>query len=166
MERLSSFHSISGGSNQGNISEVADFELLNEMLRPSLSDFSSNWILSDVALHIESQAKSDMAMHYLTKLLKEHPSWADTNIEYSAVCTHNKADIHQYHVLLKSFENKLRAWLACLEQKFSLVSHHLINKVFKFINLYISINMLYVMHPNYNNHENNNQSFFFVKYRW
>ncbi|KAK1376621.1 DmX-like protein 2 [Heracleum sosnowskyi] len=133
LERLSSSHSVSGGSDQGNISEVANFELLNEMLNPSFCDPSSNWILSDVALHIESQAKSDMAMHYLIKLLKEHPSWADTNIEYSALRTHNKADIQQYRVLLENFENKLRDWLACLGQKFSLVSHHLINKMVKFL---------------------------------
>lgn len=133
LERLSSSHSISGGSDQGNVSKVADFELLNEMLNPSFCDPSSNWILSDVALHIESQAKSDMAMHYLIKLLKEHPSWADTNIEYSAVCTHNEADIQQYRVLLESFENKLRDWIACLGQRFSLVSHRLINKMVKFL---------------------------------
>lgn len=133
MERLSSSHSISGGSEQGSVLEVADFELLTEMLNPSFFDPSSNWILIDVALQIESQAKSDMAMHYLIKLLKEHPSWADTNIEYSAVCTHNKVDIQQYLVLLESFENKLQDWLACLGQKFSLVSRHLIIKVKKLL---------------------------------
>lgn len=148
MERLSSSHSVSGGADQGNVSEVADFELLNEILNPSFRDPSSNWILSDVALHIESQAKSNMAMHYLIKLLKEHPSWVDSNIEYSAVCTHNKADIQQYRVLLESFENKLRDWLACLGQKFSLVSHHLISKVNKFINQHIRIIKLYVLLPN------------------
>lgn len=139
MERLSSSHSISGSSDQVNVSEVADFELLNNMLNPSFCDLSSNWILSDVALHIESQAKSDMAMHYLIKLLKEHPSWADTNIGYSAVCTHNKADIQQYLVLLESFENKLWDWLACLGQKFSLVSRHLIIKVNKFTNQHCAL---------------------------
>ncbi|XP_074325789.1 uncharacterized protein LOC141663850 isoform X2 [Apium graveolens] len=133
LERLSSSYSISGGSEQGNVSEVADFELLSEMLNPSFCDPSSNWILVDVARQIESQAKSDMAMHYLIKLLKEHPSWADTNIEYYSVLTHKKADIQQYLVLLESFENKLRDWLACLGQKFSLVSRHLIFKMVKFL---------------------------------
>ena len=134
LERLSSSHSISGGSDQGNISEGADFELLNEVLKPSFGDYASNWILGDVALHIESQTKSDMAMHYLIKLVKEHPSWAGTNIEHSAICMHKKTDIQQYQVLLESFENKLRDWLANLEQKYLLVPHHLINKVFKSIN--------------------------------
>ncbi|XP_017233889.1 uncharacterized protein LOC108207949 isoform X2 [Daucus carota subsp. sativus] len=133
LERLSSSHSISGGSDQGNISEGADFELLNEVLKPSFGDYASNWILGDVALHIESQTKSDMAMHYLIKLVKEHPSWAGTNIEHSAICMHKKTDIQQYQVLLESFENKLRDWLANLEQKYLLVSHHLINKMVKYL---------------------------------
>lgn len=132
MERLTSSLSFSGDSDQGNVSDIANSELLNEMLRPSLNTSSLNWISTDVAFHMELHAKLDMAMHYIIKLLREHPSWTDTNKGSPGACTNFGSDI-QYQMLLGSFQNKLWAALECFEQKFSLVPLQLIEKVFKFV---------------------------------
>ena len=102
-----------------NASDNSEPKVLNEILRPSSS--SSNWISGDVALHTLSHAKYGFAMQCITNLLMEHPSWPENITSLS--------ETQQYNTLLSTFENKLSAGISYFEQKYSLISHHLINMV-------------------------------------
>ncbi|PWA57155.1 transducin family protein / WD-40 repeat family protein [Artemisia annua] len=100
-------------------SDNSEPKVLNEILRPSSS--SSNWISGDVALHMLSHAKYGFAMQCITNLLMEHPSWPENITSLS--------ETQQYNTLLSTFENKLSAGISYFEQKYSLISHHLINMI-------------------------------------
>ncbi|XP_059651214.1 uncharacterized protein LOC132298889 [Cornus florida] len=133
LDCLSSPLSIFGGSDQHNVSEIANHELLNEMLKPCPDSSSSNWISADVTFSMESDAKLDLAMKYVSKLWREHPSWPDTNMASTGACTFSESEIHQYKILLENFQHKLTSGLAFFEQKFSLIPLHIINMIIIFL---------------------------------
>ena len=129
LECLSSSLSIPGGSDQGSMSETGKPEVLKKMLKPSPCSSSCNWISGDVACHMETHAKLDLAMQYISKLLREHPSCLDTNMAPMEAFECSEYKIQQYKTLLENFQHKLMAGLAYFEQKFSLIPRHLINMV-------------------------------------
>ncbi|GLU00836.1 hypothetical protein SLE2022_181750 [Rubroshorea leprosula] len=130
LECLSSSQSILKGTDQENTSDLGCSKILQAILKPSASD-SSNWLLDDVASNLESHAKLDLALQYISKLIREHPSWPDSYLGSSdsdgTSMSHKDDEIHQYEKLLKNFQYKLYTGLAQFEQKHSLVSSHLIN---------------------------------------
>lgn len=127
LECLSSSMSTLG--NQGNVFDFEHSNILHGILFPAPRD-SSNWLSGDVASHLECHAKLDLALQYFSKLIREHPCWANT-IENSAgsyTCS-REYEIDQHVELLRSFRHKLYTELGHYEQKFSLLPLSLISKV-------------------------------------
>ncbi|KAL5540048.1 hypothetical protein UlMin_042821 [Ulmus minor] len=129
LECLSSSSKILGNTNQGNLLDVGHSDVLHEMLKPSSRD-SSNWLSDDVAFCLESNAKSDLALKYFSKLIREHPSWEDIIVRAALVHTSTgKYENHQYVELLESFRHKFCTGLGQYDQKFSLDPFFLISKI-------------------------------------
>lgn len=129
LECLSSSMSILGGTDRENVSDIACSKTSLGILKPFIGD-SSPWLLGDVSSHLESYAKLDFALQYISKLLSEHPCWPETSIGSVGVNTCSEDYENQYDKLLENFQHKLHTGLAQFEQKFSLVSSCLINMIF------------------------------------
>eukprot|EP00257_Ricinus_communis_P018591 XP_015577351.1 uncharacterized protein LOC8263496 [Ricinus communis] len=129
LECLSSSSSNSGNIDQGSISDVDGSQILHVILKPSASD-SVNWLSRNVALHLESCAKLDLALQYFSKLMGEHPSWPDTIIGSVQLSSHVKdCEVHQFKKLLENFQEKLYTGISKFEQKFLVVSSCLIKMI-------------------------------------
>ncbi|PRQ58513.1 putative transcription factor WD40-like family [Rosa chinensis] len=129
LEYLSSPTTILGDTDLGTVSDIGDFEKLNGILNPSPKN-SSNWLSSNVAFRVEFLARLDLALQYLSTLVREHPSWADTVVAPSRAISHiNECENHEHVKVLGSFRQKLYTALHHLEQKFSVVPFHLISMV-------------------------------------
>ncbi|CAK9136914.1 unnamed protein product [Ilex paraguariensis] len=126
LECLSYSLGIFGGPDQGSASDTGNAELLSKMLKPSPNNSFSNWISDDVASHMESLVKLDLAMQYISKLLMEHPSWRDTIISSPGAHTYSEC---KEKISLENFQQKLFAGIAYFEQKFSLIPLHLMNMI-------------------------------------
>ncbi|KAJ4728093.1 Transducin family protein/WD-40 repeat protein [Melia azedarach] len=124
LECLSSSFSNVGGTDQGSMADVGHSQILPEILKPSAVSGSSNWLLGDVALYLESGAKLDLALQYFSKLMRDHPCWPHLGSDIST-----DFEIHQYEKLLENFQQKLYPGLAHFEQRFSLDSSSLIAKI-------------------------------------
>lgn len=138
LECLSSSMSILGGTDRENVSDIACSKTSLGILKPFIGD-SSPWLLGDVSSHLESYAKLDFALQYISKLLSEHPCWPETSIGSVGVNTCSEDYENQYDKLLENFQHKLHTGLAQFEQKFSLVSSCLINMVCSFFTLFIYV---------------------------
>ncbi|KAL3517308.1 hypothetical protein ACH5RR_024210 [Cinchona calisaya] len=135
LECLSSCLNALGASNERTESIVdnGDIELLNEVLKLSPTGNSLNWISCDLAKHKELHAKSDLAMQYLSQLLKEHPSWRDINMLPSGDFKYMESTDEEYKRSIENFNGKLTATLQYFQQKFSLNPFHLIDKIVLFL---------------------------------
>ncbi|XAR62950.1 hypothetical protein NMG60_11022705 [Bertholletia excelsa] len=127
LECLSSSSSMLANADQGSNLDIGKTEFLKELLKPSRHSSSTNWILSDVAFHMETHAKVDLAMKYISKLLREHPSWPDIKVAPAHKCS--EYDIQHYKTLLENFECKLMSGIEYFEQKFSLIPLHIMNMI-------------------------------------
>lgn len=91
---------------------------------------SFNWLSSYVAFDLEFQGKLDLTLQYLSKLVREHPSWVDIAFGSSEASTCVKEyENHEYVKVLESFQQKLYTAVHLLEQKFSVVPFHLISLI-------------------------------------
>lgn len=124
MECLSSVSYNVGVPNQG--------PELNDVLELFPYGASSNWISPDVASLVDSHAKSDLAMQYMSTLLREHPCWLDINIAHCGATKILKSENQEYLILVEKFQKELAATLVYLQQNYSLVPLHLIKKVMLF----------------------------------
>ncbi|XWS46253.1 hypothetical protein CRYUN_Cryun14cG0048700 [Craigia yunnanensis] len=129
LECLSSSTSILGGTDRENVSDIAFSKTSLGILKPFIGD-SPPWLLGDVASHLESYAKLDLALQYISKLMREHPSWPKTSIGSVGVNMCSEDYENQYDTQLGNFQRKLHTGLAQFEQKFSLASPCLINMIF------------------------------------
>lgn len=111
------------------MSDLGHSENLHAILNPSPRN-SFNWLSSYVAVNLEFQAKLDLTLQYLSKLVGEHPSWVDIAFGSSEASTCVKEyENHEYVKALESFQQKLYTAVHLLEQKFSVVPFHLISLV-------------------------------------
>lgn len=116
-------------ANQGNVFDFQHSNILRGILFPAPRD-SSNWLSGDVAANLECHTKLDLALQYFSKLIREHPSWADTIENSAGSSTSSREYESDQHVeLLESFRRKLYRGLEQYEQKFSLLPLSLISKV-------------------------------------
>ncbi|CAI9101102.1 OLC1v1038353C2 [Oldenlandia corymbosa var. corymbosa] len=134
LECLSSFLNAFGAANQVTVSESGHVELLHEVLKLSPHGKSSNWISSDFAKHKELQAKSEFAMNYVSQLLKEHPSWRHINTVCFGRSTYMEPENDEYKRLVNEFIDKVTVTLTYFQQKFTLDTFDLINKIMLFLN--------------------------------
>lgn len=110
------------------MSDVGKLTSFHEILSPS--QYDANWLLGDVAYRLESYAKTNLAMQYISKLLLEHPNWPETHLASSCAPVFSKEyETGQYELLMERFEHKLNTGVALLDQKYSLESVGLLNKV-------------------------------------
>ncbi|KAI3971495.1 hypothetical protein MKX01_021555 [Papaver californicum] len=122
LECLSSSSFILEDMNQGSKSDIEKPGILPGVLKTS-SHHSSNWLSGDVALHLESNIKLDMALQYISKLMKEHPSWQDT------ILTSSECETYKSELPVEKFQHKLNLILATFERKFLLNPADLINMI-------------------------------------
>ncbi|CDP08656.1 unnamed protein product [Coffea canephora] len=132
LECLSSCRNAFGAQNQGTVLENGDVELLNQVLELSPVGDSSNWTFCDLAKQKELLAKSDLAMQYLSPLLKEHPSWGDIMVPFGG-CNYMESAYEEYKRSVENFYGKLTVTLEYFQQKFSLNPFHLIDKIVLFL---------------------------------
>lgn len=106
-------------------SELGDgHDVLSSTLKPSPGK-SSNWLSANVSVHLEFHTKLNLALSYLSKLIREHPSWPDTFTESDG----EVFDSEEYEKSNESFKQKLYAGLDLFEQRFSLTPTYLISMV-------------------------------------
>ncbi|XP_061370355.1 uncharacterized protein LOC133313063 [Gastrolobium bilobum] len=127
LEHFSSSPSMLGTADQG--SELGDrHDVLSTALKPSPRK-SSNWLSADVSVHLEFQIKLNLALHYLSKLIREHPSWPDTFAESNEEASYFDEYMMQYEESVESFKQKLYTGLSLFEQRFSLAPPCLISMI-------------------------------------
>ncbi|KAG8391959.1 hypothetical protein BUALT_Bualt01G0241500 [Buddleja alternifolia] len=129
LECLSSSVRFFGGPTRGSVTHGANCNLLVEMLKPNVDKSSSNWISDDMANHILSHSKLNLAMQYISNLIREHPCCVDTNMRSFGKFINHEADAQGFEKLLKEFQDKLSAAIAYFQQKFLLIPHHLISLI-------------------------------------
>ncbi|KAK2971720.1 hypothetical protein RJ640_004014 [Escallonia rubra] len=100
------------GVDQESVSDDANPELLHKILKPFPNTSSSNWILNDVAFHLLSYDKLDLAMQYITKLLTEHPSWPKNNFASPGACSSSEVKLQQYKIIAVFLRNNGLAFIA------------------------------------------------------
>ncbi|KAF8400247.1 hypothetical protein HHK36_013544 [Tetracentron sinense] len=102
LECLSSSPSIIEGKDQDRVSDIGNDGILQRILNPSPRD-GFNWLSGDVAFQLESHAKLDLAVQYISKVIMEHPSWSDTNLTpCGALICPKEYETHQYDLLLEN----------------------------------------------------------------
>ncbi|XP_042479936.1 uncharacterized protein LOC122060893 isoform X2 [Macadamia integrifolia] len=131
LEWLSSSSSTLEDKDQGSV-DFGNLDTLSRLLKSSTSD-ASNWLSGDVAFHLESHAKLDLAIQYLSGLIMEHPVWQDICLRSNQALVRPKEyETHRFKLLHESFQLKLNTGLAIFEQKYALNSLDLINMMLVF----------------------------------
>ncbi|XP_043715744.1 uncharacterized protein LOC122664110 [Telopea speciosissima] len=131
LEWLSSSPSTLEDKDQGSV-DFGNLDILHGLLKSSTSD-ASNWLSGDVAFNLESHAKLDLAIQYLSGLIMEHPVWQDICLRSNQALARTKEyETHQFKLLHESFQLKLNTGLAIFEQKYALNSLDLIETMLVF----------------------------------
>ncbi|MED6168939.1 hypothetical protein PIB30_016422 [Stylosanthes scabra] len=131
LECFSSSMSMHGTADQR--SDLNDSHgVLSGPLRP-LPRKSSNWLSSDVSVHVEFHKKLNLALRHLLKLIREHPSWLETFAEPVGEASYDAECMIQYEKSVESFKQKLCTGLTLYEWRFSLPPRSLINKILLFL---------------------------------
>lgn len=127
LEYFSSSLSMLGTADQG--SELGDdHDVLSITLKP-LPTKSSNWLSADVSAHLEFPIKLNLALQYITKLIREHPSWPETFAESNVEASYSDEYMIQYEKSVESFKERLYTGIALFEQRFLLSPYCLISMV-------------------------------------
>lgn len=103
-------------------------EALSNIFNP-LRRKSANWLSADVSIHLEFHAKLNLALQYLAKLIRDHPSWPDNVVGCSRELAYSDENIMQHDKSLENLRQKLYAGLALFEQRFSLSPFYLLRMV-------------------------------------
>lgn len=128
MECLSSSLIIEG-KDRGSSIDIASHKIFHGILNP-FSGGSCNWLLGDVALELESSVKLNMALQYISKVLRDHPRWPLSNLVSSSEMIIDKDhDSYQDETQTGEFKRYLNKLLFMFEQKFLLNSVDLANMV-------------------------------------
>ncbi|KAI5403179.1 hypothetical protein KIW84_050674 [Lathyrus oleraceus] len=86
-------------------------DVLSSTLKPWPGK-SSNWLSPDVSVHLEFHVKLNLALCYLSKLIREHPSWPDTFIESGGEGSYSEESMIQYEKSNDSLKQSyMQAWL-------------------------------------------------------
>ncbi|KAL4360243.1 hypothetical protein S83_027107 [Arachis hypogaea] len=127
LECFSSSMSMHGTADQGSNLNVSH-NVLSSPLKP-LPRKSSNWLSSDVSVHLEFHKKLNLALRYLLKLIREHPSWLETFTEPVGEASYDDECMIQYEKSVESFKQKLCTGISLYERRFSLPPRSLISKI-------------------------------------
>ena len=118
-----------GGGDQASCSGVDNSAVICGILRPSPMD-SFPWLSADVALHLESCLKLELALRYFTKLVMEHPQWSENVFGSLQACRCSKdCEFHQYKKSRGNVLRKLFGGVSKIEQKFAVDSSCIITMV-------------------------------------
>ncbi|PIA28838.1 hypothetical protein AQUCO_06600041v1 [Aquilegia coerulea] len=128
LQCFSSSLSTAEGKDEGGFTKLRHHGIPHEIFEEP--NDALNWLSGDVAMQMEANDKMNLALHYISNLLTEHPSWTDT-ISFSLkslVC--NEEYRHcQYNLSLESFQHRLIAGLATFEQRCSLKPVDILNMI-------------------------------------
>ncbi|KAL4205536.1 hypothetical protein AMTRI_Chr01g115070 [Amborella trichopoda] len=91
-------------------------------LKSTSKDASYNWLSGSLASCFESHAKLNLAMQYISKIIREHPNWE----RFKLVGT------HQFIPLLEELEKKLKTGISVLDERYSVKATDLKTMMFVF----------------------------------
>ncbi|KAI4355258.1 hypothetical protein L6164_004047 [Bauhinia variegata] len=128
LECFSTSLSILAAADLGSELGVGHDKLFNN-LKP-LPRKSSNWLYADVAVHLEFHTKLNLALQYLSKLMREHPSWPDSLSGSNENAKFSDEYMVLYEKSLENFIEKLCKGVALFEQRFSLAPSSLLSMIF------------------------------------
>lgn len=116
-----------GTADQG--SELgAGHDVLSNNLNP-LPRKSANWLSADVSVHLEFHTKLNLALKYLSKLIREHSSWPENVAGSNWESAYSDECMMQYEKSLENLREKLCSGLALFEQRFLLAPSCLLGMV-------------------------------------
>ncbi|PIN24548.1 RAVE (regulator of V-ATPase assembly) complex subunit RAV1/DMX protein, WD repeat superfamily [Handroanthus impetiginosus] len=129
LECLSSSVSHFGGPAHGSVLRGPTCNFLVEMLKPSAAKSSANWISDEISCHIISHSKLNLAMQYISNLLRGHPSCIEASRPSVREFINHEVDGQEFDKSLKEFQDNLTAAIAYFQQKFSLLPCHLASMI-------------------------------------
>lgn len=130
LESLSSSCSIEC-KDQGNLLDIGNHKIFHGILNP-FSSGACNWLLGAVASDLESNAKLNLAMQYISKLLKDHPSWPHTISSSSGEFIIHEYDTDHDEHKIGECKRNLNTIMSMFEQKYSLKMFDLANMTLVF----------------------------------
>ncbi|XP_017699904.2 uncharacterized protein LOC103713736 isoform X2 [Phoenix dactylifera] len=120
------------GKDRGSLIDIASHKIFHGILNP-FSSGACNWLLGDVALELESNVKLNMALQYISKVLRDHPRWPLSNLVSSReMIIYKKHDTYQDETQTGELKHYLNRLLFTFEQKFSSNSVDLANMILIF----------------------------------
>ncbi|PKA53341.1 hypothetical protein AXF42_Ash010071 [Apostasia shenzhenica] len=104
----------------------------HQLLNPFVAT-SSDWLLEDVAYHLESNFRLSLAMKYISDLLQELPGWKGRNlIFFSDLVKLDVSHDDQDESQVEEFRQKLKEAMLIFQRKYSLKLTDLVNMVMIF----------------------------------
>ncbi|XP_008437872.2 uncharacterized protein LOC103483174 isoform X1 [Cucumis melo] len=132
LEHVSTCGSITDVSDGTNKVDIQCFDTISKICQKYPRD-SSSWLSVEFAVHLEHQAKTDLAAQYFSKLIRKHPSWPTVNFESVGCMLFSKEYEMDYEKSLESYQHKLSVGFAQFEMKFSLLPASLVSMMLLFL---------------------------------
>ncbi|KAH7658006.1 RAVE complex protein Rav1 C-terminal protein [Dioscorea alata] len=128
LECLTSSFGIEG-KDKINLPGTGSHNIFHGLLNSFLSNGACNWLLGEVACHLESKAKLSIALQYITMLLYDNLNFPSTDLLPSEKLTIHGCDIQKEELQIRKSKDKLNVVMSTFEQKYSLNPVDLSNKV-------------------------------------
>ncbi|XP_020264174.1 uncharacterized protein LOC109840081 [Asparagus officinalis] len=133
LEALECFSSsLSVGSNDRGLSDIEPHMIFHRILRP-FSTSDCNWLLSGIADALELNAKLGMSMQFISKLLKDHPSFPLDDLSSCEKLAFHEHDDYQDEKQVYECTHKLHSAISIFEQKYLVESVDLANMILVFV---------------------------------
>uniref|UniRef100_A0A9I9CN67 RAVE complex protein Rav1 C-terminal domain-containing protein n=1 Tax=Cucumis melo TaxID=3656 RepID=A0A9I9CN67_CUCME len=132
LEHVSTCGSITDVSDGTNKVDIQCFDTISKICQKYPRD-SSSWLSVEFAVHLEHQAKTDLAAQYFSNLIRKHPSWPTVNFESVGCMLFSKEYEMDYEKSLESYQHKLSVGFAQFEMKFSLLPASLVSMMLLFL---------------------------------
>lgn len=128
LECLTSSFGIEG-KDKINLLGTGSHNIFHGLLDPFSSNGACNWLLGDVACHLESNAKLNIALQHITMLLHDHLNCPSADLVLSEKLTIHGCDIQKEELQIRKFKEKLNVVMSTFEQKYSLNPVDFSNKI-------------------------------------
>ncbi|KAJ0986141.1 hypothetical protein J5N97_004497 [Dioscorea zingiberensis] len=114
---------------QINLPDTRSHDIFHGILNLFSSSGACNWMLRDVACHLELNAKLNIALQYITKLLCDHLNCPCADLAPPDKLTIHGCDTHKEELCIRKFKDRLNVVMLTFEQKYSLDPADLGNKI-------------------------------------
>lgn len=127
LESFSSYFNFEGNS-RCSWSDIENHKMFDRILKPFKTG-ACNWLLAGIADTLESNTKLSLAMQYISKLLKEHPSWPLNGLAFSQKLTLNGNNADQDEKQVCECMRKMETAISVFERKYLVKSVDFANTV-------------------------------------